>query len=241
MARRRFISNGIWTNPKFVSCSIPARLLFIGLVSHADDEGRLGGHPVEVGLQVFPADRVRAEKVDGWLAELSDVELVLRYSVEGRPLLEIPKFQEHQDSRYRVPSQIPSFQQSGGIRRHRQQVNDEVDVEVKALDLKIDQGNYLSAPENGAGKSDAFETFWQEYPKPRRKGKFEARRAWTALRPTSETVARIMRSLAAWKASFDWLKEGGKWIPWPQKFLNRHRWEEIPDPGRRGPDELEGL
>lgn len=89
-----------------------------------------------------------------------------------------------------------------------------------------------SAPQNGAGSLEAFERFWLEYPKPRRKAKWEARKAWTALRPNAETIARIMRSLAAWKASDDWTKEAGKFVPWPQKFLNRHRWEDIPDPAQ---------
>lgn len=239
MARRRFISNGIWTNPKFVSCSIPARLLFIGLVSHADDEGRLGGHPVEVGLQVFPADRMKAEKVDGLLAELSEVELVLRYSVEGRQLLEIPKFQEHQDSRYRVPSQIPSFQQSGGIRRSRQQVKDEVDVEVEvqALDLKIGQET-THAPNNGAG-SGWFDRFWKIYPRKRKRG--DALKAWKALRPSAPLLDRILKAVESQRESPDWRKEQGRYIPYPATWLRAQGWEDVLESPRRGPDELEGL
>lgn len=194
---------------------------------------------MEVGLQVFPADRMKPEKVDGFLQELADVDLVLRYAIEGRQLIEIPKFQEHQDSRYRVPSQLPSFQQSGGIRRIRQQVKDEVDVEVKALDLKIGQENYVSAPDNGAARASSFERFWNQYPKKRSKG--DALKAWSTLKPSAGQIELILAALERLKLCHDWRKDGGKWVPYPATWLRAMGWEDDPGRARTGPDELEGL
>lgn len=94
-----------------------------------------------------------------------------------------------------------------------------------------DQEQIPPLPPQGGNALDGFDAFWNAYPKDRRHGKYESQVAWRKLRPTAATIARIMQSLAAWKASADWCKEGGKFIPWPQKFLGRRRWEEIPDPG----------
>lgn len=92
---------------------------------------------------------------------------------------------------------------------------------------------------------EGFEEFWQAYPKERRKGRFEAIAAWKKLNPDAAQVAQILRSLESWKASADWQKRDPetrepKWIPWPQKFLNKRRFEEIVEP-RRSFDQLQPL
>ena len=77
-----------------------------------------------------------------------------------------------------------------------------------------------------------FEAFWLAYPQSRRRGRQEALQAWRRLKLTPAQVQQVMASLESWTASEDWRKQGGKYIPWPQKFLNRGRWQETVEPGR---------
>ena len=76
------------------------------------------------------------------------------------------------------------------------------------------------------GGSDGFDEFWTEYP--RKTDKAEARRAWNKLRPGDKLRAEIMAGLRRWKQSEQWNKEGGQFIPYAQKFLNRQRWQVAP-------------
>lgn len=93
-------------------------------------------------------------------------------------------------------------------------------------------------PKGSPASPDGFDDFWKAYPKERRRGRFEALKAWRALKLTPAQVSQVMASLASWNTSADWRKDEGKFIPWPQKFLNRRRWEETVE---REPDELDFL
>ncbi len=68
----------------------------------------------------------------------------------------------------------------------------------------------------------AFNAFWAEYPK--KKVKSTAYKAWAKVDPKLYDI--IMTALATQKASEDWTKENGKFIPHPTTWLNQQRWED---------------
>lgn len=78
---------------------------------------------------------------------------------------------------------------------------------------------------------DAFEVWWKHYPK--KVGKLAARTIWLRLRPTVETPLETMIDvLEAQKRSHDWLKEGGQYIPDPERYLKKGKWGDVVTPGR---------
>lgn len=79
-------------------------------------------------------------------------------------------------------------------------------------------------PERVPKYTQEFERFWGEYP--RKIGKGEAFSAWQKRRFSLETQERIMGAVSAAKLSFDWKKEGGKFIPHPATWLNGARWDD---------------
>lgn len=91
--RRRNIDPAFFSSDQVIACSVPARLLFIGLWTLADREGRLRDEPGRIKRQLFPDDKTNVEL---WLRELADVGLLDRYSVDDEPLICIPGFGEHQ-------------------------------------------------------------------------------------------------------------------------------------------------
>ncbi len=59
-----------------------------------------------------------------------------------------------------------------------------------------------------------FEAFWEEYPV--KLGKDAAWSLWLEIKPELKTM---MQSVAAWRQSTRWTKEGGRYIPNAAKFL----------------------
>lgn len=69
-----------------------------------------------------------------------------------------------------------------------------------------------------------FDVFWSAYP--RHVAKQAALSAWQKLKPDGELLDRIMEGLARWKASDDWQRDDGRYIPHPATWLNGKRWED---------------
>jgi uncharacterized protein YdaU (DUF1376 family) len=71
---------------------------------------------------------------------------------------------------------------------------------------------------------DLFLGFWSQYP--RKVAKPEAVKAWVKLKPDADLADAIMAGLRKAKASRDWLKDDGQYIPHPSTWLNQRRWED---------------
>lgn len=72
--------------------------------------------------------------------------------------------------------------------------------------------------------AQAFDDFWTLYPKKKSKG--QARRTWDKIKPTKETISKIMSTLAIAKKSEDWTKNNGQYIPYPSSWLNDEGWND---------------
>ena len=75
--------------------------------------------------------------------------------------------------------------------------------------------------ENECYARDAFDTFWKAYP--RKVGKEAARKAFAKVKVPVET---LVTAVEAQKASPQWTKDGGQFIPNPATWLNQGRWED---------------
>ena len=69
-----------------------------------------------------------------------------------------------------------------------------------------------------------FEQFWGAYP--RKANKKKAFEAWQKLNGNSPSVEELLKILEGQKKNKDWLKDGGRFIPYPSTWLNGHRWED---------------
>lgn len=73
-------------------------------------------------------------------------------------------------------------------------------------------------------EDDGFEEFWKEYPK--KVGKADARKSWTKLKPNRVLREHMLDTLRQAKASDQWRKDGGKYIPNPSTWLNQGRYDD---------------
>lgn len=105
MARSRNIKPGFFTNEDLVELDFATRLLFAGLWTQADREGRLEDRPKKLKMAIFPADSV---DVDSMLAGLHQAKLIVRYSVNGVDYIRIPSWSKHQNPHHtEKASEIP--------------------------------------------------------------------------------------------------------------------------------------
>lgn len=94
MARARNIKPGFFRNADLAELSVEARLLFIGLWTIADREGRLDDRPKQIKMEIYPADSF---DVSALLEELADTDMLDRYEVGGKKYIQIVNFTKHQN------------------------------------------------------------------------------------------------------------------------------------------------
>lgn len=72
--------------------------------------------------------------------------------------------------------------------------------------------------------NDLFDRFWKAYPK--KVAKPVAEKAFRKLNPSAELGERIISDVEMRRASKDWTKDNGQYIPNPSTYLNQRRWED---------------
>ena len=119
---------------------------------------------------------------------------------------------------------------------------------IESIDISANQDLRKCAPfqkrkaerEGQAAKGELFSKFWKAYPKKRDKAK--AQRAFLKIKNIEKVFPVMMQALEKQKASADWQKDGGQFIPYPTTWLNGERWEDVEQidiqPPAQGPDRL---
>lgn len=112
MARARNLKPGFFKNEDLAECCFEARLCFAGLWTLADREGRLEDRPKRIKGELFAFDSLDVEPL---LAELARHRFILRYiAADGRALIQVLKFLDHQNPHHREPpSDLPPPQSPG--------------------------------------------------------------------------------------------------------------------------------
>jgi hypothetical protein len=85
------------------------RLLFIGLWSLADSEGRMEDRPARLRVEILPYDDCDPEAM---LADLHAAGFIRRYEIDGLALIELPTFRRHQrigGKEAQQPSRFPKY------------------------------------------------------------------------------------------------------------------------------------
>jgi hypothetical protein len=246
MARARTIKPGFFKNEILGECQPLARLLFAGLWTLADKDGRLEDRPRRIKAEILPYDDA---DVDNLLGELHERYFIQRYEVDGQKLIQITKFAEHQRPH-------PNEQGWGfppcpvGLGKINEDSGNEITLPEdsgKEIALPEDSGNSVSkcalsssslsssslsssslspldAAEPAEGVVRDFERFWEAYP--RQDAREDALTAWERLAPTPELVETILGAVEGQKSREDWQRENGRFIPRADNWLNGKRWQD---------------
>lgn len=108
MARIRSIKPEFFTSLDTTSICRDARLTFIGLWTHVDDEGRCADDPRLLKGPIWPLDDdVTTEVIETHLRALDEASMIVRYEVGGRRYLAVTGW-HHQKIDRRSPSKLPA-------------------------------------------------------------------------------------------------------------------------------------
>jgi hypothetical protein len=109
MARIRTIKPEMWMSPQVMNLTSCARLLFIGLITQADDEGRGSADPRRLKAAIFGGDDCTSANVREWLVEIVTQRLATLYDGgEHGELYELPTWRDHQSIDRPRRSRYPS-------------------------------------------------------------------------------------------------------------------------------------
>lgn len=100
MARARNIKPGFFKNEGLGGLPLGARLLFVGLWTLADREGRLEDRPGRIKAELFPYDRdISTDDIDSWLNSLAIAPevFIVRYAAGKSRFILISNFTKHQN------------------------------------------------------------------------------------------------------------------------------------------------
>jgi len=109
MARKRFLTPDIWSDAFFVKLSPQERLLFIGMITVADDEGRLRATPSYLKGEIFPEDRVADTKIRQFRDRVAALNRSVQlYKVDGIEYVQLRNWPRYQSPSHPAPSRLPA-------------------------------------------------------------------------------------------------------------------------------------
>lgn len=144
MARKRTLDPGIWTSEQFLNCSIRQRLIFIGLISNADDEGRLRGEAKRIKALIFPGDHIPLSQIENDLQFLTLTRLIHRWQIDNEIFIELPSWKKYQKFNYKTDSHLPFFLRGTNEELTKDLVSSS--PQVRELSKSIKQEEKISCP-----------------------------------------------------------------------------------------------
>ena len=223
----RYIKESARTSKNLGAVEDFSERLFWRLITTADDFGRFLGCPVIVKSTCFPLlETLKSSKVEGALQDLATHDLIQLYQVGDREYGVFLNWTRHQGeprakgSKYPDPPLLPT---SADICGHPPtQVPGASDTDTDS-DLNSPSSPNLHLKSNGC--AEEFEEFWKVYP--RKTGKKDALKAWKKAKDRP-ALAVVLQCLSVARASEQWNRDGGQYIPNPATWLNQGRWDDQP-------------
>lgn len=145
------INSELFRNVELGECLPLDRLLYIGTIVNADDEGRLRANPKYLRATIFPFDLIKDEDILAMRGRLAERRLITVYQVEGMEYLQHPKWEKWQILRKdrMKPSDCPSPD-------NQVSTNGQPSVNQPTAEVKLTQGNPTQGNPITTGTSKRF-------------------------------------------------------------------------------------
>lgn len=136
----------IWQDEEFGSLTSGAKILFIGLFSNADDEGRIRANPAYLKSSIFMYDDITPAIVKTKRDEVVEkMSSVVFYEIDGKEYIQLKNWNEFQKQhKDRItPSTLPPYIED--VTDNVGQVTDNVGVDkVRLVKVSLDQVSILA-------------------------------------------------------------------------------------------------
>lgn len=226
----RIIKESAFTSDKISGLTDFEFRLWVGLITAADDFGRVDARPAILKGRIFPLrERITYKDIGAGIQRLAAKGCVSLYTVDGKPYLWFPTWEEHQrvrDCKPKYPGpeegEMVQISASAAICGNSPQL---------AASCGLIQSNPIQSESNpnpnptraGSGEEEQFEVFWKAYP--RKVNKQTARKSFSkAIGKVS--LETMLCALEKQKRSPQWVRDKGQYIPHPSTWLNQGRWED---------------
>ena len=223
MARARNIKPGFFTNDVLAEVDPLGRILFAGLWTIADREGRLEDRPKKIKAQILPYDDCNC---DALLQALHKYGFILRYELDGNAYIQIVKWSEHQNPHIKeAESTIPApYKNSAST---VQVPKKEETSPADSLNPITDSLNPITSSKpaaRGDGYSEEFEQAWTAYPTRPGASKKDAFKAWSARLKAGVAVDDLISGVVRYAAYVRAMKTEPQFIKQPVTFFgpNEH-------------------
>lgn len=212
MARSRNIKPSFFSNEVLADAEPLARLLFIGLWTIADREGRLEYRPKKIKVEVLPYDDCNIEKL---VSQLVKGGFITLYEVENINYIQVVNFKKHQNPHMKEQaSTIPAPDLHGAKLVQAQPLTDS---------LNLIPDSPIPLPSKTAAPFFNFEEFWETYPRDQANGsKQEAEKKYKAAINRGATHAEIMLGLSRYVRYC----QAGNFNKHASTWLNQQGWKE---------------
>jgi len=211
----RILRDGILTSPKIAKLGWPEEVLYRRLMSLVDDYGRYFADASVLRGHAYPRQlsKVSDSDVVKWIRAIEEAGLVRVYLAEdGERYLEIVNFgQQIRATKSKFPQ--PIFNE----------INCNQLQSIAHLDVSVSEDVSVSDIQ-ASPRVDFFETFWKAYPK--KKAKDDALKAFNKRKVDKQLLDSMLAAIATQARSDDWMKDAGKFIPYPATWLNDGRWQD---------------
>lgn len=108
MTTRRMIDPGFWQSYPISQLTFRQRLMFLGLISNADDQGRLKGHPGILKGLIFPLDSLTHDEIKDDLKAIEGTGSIYLYKISDYTCIQIINWWRYQSPQWAYSSSIPA-------------------------------------------------------------------------------------------------------------------------------------
>lgn len=207
MAQKRMFDKTITNSDVFLDLPDSTQVLYFHLSMNADDDGFVNNWKSILRMTGTKEDDLKLLVAKSFIIPFDSGVIVIRHwrinnflrkdrHIETKFQQELSMLEINENQEYRLTSGQPSI--------------DKNRIEKNSIEYNTHQ--------------EAFDAFWNAYPKKRDKGRVEK---WFAhYSPNEELVDKMIKVVERLKDTEQWKKDNGKFIPYPATWLNAKGWED---------------
>jgi len=207
MATKRMFSKSITNSSRFLMMPQSSQNLYFHFGMNADDDG-FCEHFTIMRMTESKPDDLKVLQGKGFVKIFDDKVLVILDWKENNWI---------RGDRYKPSKYLEIYQEE--IKKISGMTNDipndnQMDTEIRLDKIRLGKNIY----------TQGFNKFWEEYPK--KVAKSVALKSFEKLNPDEALLQVILKDVKRRKISDGWIKDNGRYIPYPATYLNQRRWED---------------
>lgn len=237
MADRRMFTVKVTESDAFYSLPLSAQALYLHLNQLADDDGFINNSSSVAGRISGGKSALKTLVERRFLLQFGPVYVVKHWRMANslkndrlKPLAypEIAKRIWVKPNRvytdHPVDGCVSLFEKKTGI--HLESERNPLGIHLDSQPNRTEKNRI--EPNRTEGMESGFGVLWSEYPELRRGAKTQAEAAYKQAIQTDSDAEQCLKNLECWKASEQWHKEGGQYVPYLSNWLERGLWNVAP-------------